>query len=67
MLGETGNVPGDRLKPVQAVFSGGKLDDSAADSVHGDDLERVFPKSVAERRKGGERDEFHAAYFKKCK
>lgn len=44
VLGEAGNVAGDGLEPVQTVLSCRKLDDSAAHSVHSDDLERVFPE-----------------------
>lgn len=44
VLGEAGNVAGDGLEPVQTVLSCRKLDDSAAHSVHGDDLEGVFPE-----------------------
>lgn len=44
VLGEAGNVAGDGLEPVQTVLSCRKLDDSTADAVHSDDLERVFPE-----------------------
>lgn len=44
VLGEAGDVAGDGLEPVQTVLSCRKLDHSAAHSVHGDDLERVFPE-----------------------
>lgn len=53
VLGEAGNVAGDGLEPVQAVLSCGKLDDSAADAVHSDDLERVFPERGRRGRRSG--------------
>lgn len=53
MLGEAGDVAGDGLEPVQTVLSCGKLDDPAAHSVHGDDLERVFPGRRGEEERIG--------------
>lgn len=56
VLGETGNVARYCLKPVQAVFSRGELYDSAADPVHGYDLESIFPERIKreERRLWGD-------------
>lgn len=48
VLGETGNVARYRLKPIQAVFRCGELQDSAANSVYGDDLESIFPGGASE-------------------
>lgn len=48
VLGETGNVARQGLQPVQAVVRCEELQHAAADSVHGDYLESVFPKRIAE-------------------
>lgn len=53
VLGEAGNVAGYGLEPVQTVLSCGKLDHSTANSIHGYDLECIFP----ERRDKEERSE----------
>lgn len=53
VLGEAGNVAGYGLEPVQAVLSRGELDHPTAHSVHGYDLECIFP----ERRDEEERPE----------
>ena len=53
VLGETGNVARYCLKPVQAVFSRGELYDSAADAVHGYDLESIFPGRI---KRGGKKE-----------
>lgn len=46
VLGEIRNVACYRLKPVQAVLSGWKLHDSAANAVHSYDLEGIFPGRI---------------------
>lgn len=44
VLGETGNVARYCMKPVQAVFSGGELQNSTAHTIHSYDLESIFSK-----------------------
>lgn len=50
VLGEIGNVACYSLKPVQAVFSCGKLYDTTANSIHSYDLESVFPEEKLKSR-----------------
>lgn len=50
VLGETGNVARYCLKPVQAVFSCGKLYDSTANSIHSYDLESIFPERIEKEK-----------------
>ncbi len=65
VLGETGNVARYCLKPVQAVFSCGKLYDSAANSVHSYDLESIFPERIERKTKAhGIIFHFLAYYYK---